>query len=340
MALPFYIYPRTPTEFKKSFPSHNSKDEIAALLISPKSGSKWTKRHLRALKVLRVAVGGDGILPILKPEIDSARRQLESAKDGEIVRELSQYNRQQVISRPYHDIRLQCRFLSSYYIALAALLEPCDQPATKSPRPTREAMAQTPQKPGYVSGAGIGFSSSPIESSTYGFSSSPYAPSANDPVERSAHEDRVKPEELTTALAHEFLGALCDLTRPVAGGSGIEERLEIYAAPTSYYIPLLNTTSADDGSIVSKGFQAGKWRRLKSTSYCSIEAKRMFSKWEEYEDDEDGMATDREFGQIISELIGSVCQRMEETVSLSEVEKQYVASVSMNFAESTNWITF
>jgi hypothetical protein len=130
------------------------------------------------------------------------------------------------------------------------------------------------------------------------------------------------------------------LTRPVAGDSGIQERLEIYAAPTSYYIPLLDTTSADDGSIVWKGFQAGKWRRLRSTSYCSIEAKRIFSKWEEYEDDEEGMATDREFAQIISELIGSVCQRMEETVSLSEVEKQYVTSVLMNFAISTNWITF
>jgi hypothetical protein len=66
----------------------------------------------------------------------------------------------------------------------------------------------------------------------------------------------------------------------------------------------------------------------------------MFSKWEEYEDDEEGIATNREFAQIISELIGSVCQRMEETVSLSEVKKQYVTSVLMNFAISTNWITF
>jgi hypothetical protein len=32
----------------------------------------------------------------------------------------------------------------------------------------------------------------------------------------------------------------------------------------------------------------------------------VFSKWEEYEDDEEGIATDREFAQIISELIGSV----------------------------------
>ncbi|KAH9209969.1 hypothetical protein DL95DRAFT_475987 [Leptodontidium sp. 2 PMI_412] len=119
------------------------------------------------------------------------------------------------------------RLLSSYYIALAALLESCNQPATQSPRPTRESMAQTPQKPGII---------------YIRLSSSPYAPSANDPVDRSAHEDRVKPEELSTALAHEFLGALCDLTRPVAGDSGIQERLEIYAAPTSYYIPLLDTT--------------------------------------------------------------------------------------------------
>jgi hypothetical protein len=61
----------------------------------------------------------------------------------------------------------------------------------------------------------------------------------------------------------------------------------------------------------------------------------MFSKWEEYEDDEEGMATDREFAQIISELIGIICQRMEETVTLTEVERQYVASV-MDFAKSTN----
>jgi len=66
----------------------------------------------------------------------------------------------------------------------------------------------------------------------------------------------------------------------------------------------------------------------------------MFTKWEEYEDDEEGMATDREFAQIVSELVGSVCRRMEETASLSEVEKQYVASVLMKFAISTNWMTF
>jgi hypothetical protein len=278
MSSPFQVYPRTPEEFAKVFPNYDSKAEVAALLVSPKSGSKWTKRHLKALRVLRIAVGRDGILENLESRMDSARWQLEYTKDGAIVRELNQYSREQVISRSSQDIRTQCRYLSSYYIKLAALLEPSDPLTIHSPRPSRTTGTQSPQKAGFVSGTGLGFSSSPTESSVHDFSSSPYAPSANDVVDRSDHKDKIKPEELTTTLTHEFLGAICNLTRPVTADSNTQPRLEVYSAPTSYYIPLFKATSIDDRSLVWKGFHAAKWRCLKPTSFCGIEGKRVFKR--------------------------------------------------------------
>lgn len=76
------------------------------------------------------------------------------------------------------------------------------------------------------------------------------------------------------------------------GDSGIQDRLKVYPAPISYYIPLVEATSINDGSFTWGGFQTSKWRRLKSTSYFSIEAKRVFKRWAEYEDNEEGLATD------------------------------------------------
>jgi hypothetical protein len=173
-----------------------------------------------------------------------------------------------------------------------------------------------------VSGEGLGFSSPTTVSD--GIHSSPsFAPSVSAPIDRSEYEDRVKSEEVSRALASEFLGVVCDLTRDPALDRN-SSCLEFTPESHTYKIPPLNATCVDDGSFVFKRIHKGTWQRQDLNAYCCLEAKRIHDTWEEEGEDDVGVVTNEVFAQQVGEILGMAFRRMDSSQILSDAERQCV----------------
>ena len=193
---------------------------------------------------------------------------------------------------------------------------------TRSPSPSAKRARQTPRRSEFVSGEGLGFSSPTTVSD--GIHSSPsFAPSVSAPIDRSEYEDRVKSEEVSRALASEFLGVVCDLTRDPALDRN-SSCLEFTPESHTYKIPPLNATCVDDGSFVFKRIHKGTWQRQDLNAYCCLEAKRIHDTWEEEGEDDVGVVTNEVFAQQVGEILGMAFRRMDSSQILSDAERQCV----------------
>lgn len=333
--------PSTPDAFRREYPEHaRTPDLLQILRESHLSASKWSRNHLQALRVLRVPAPGDGHLPILQPHFNAAMEQLHAAENGSILLQLNKLSKLDVMRRTHGELRRQCPQLGSYYANLANVLEPNPASAplqtrspSASPMPTRSR--QTPLRSGFVTGEGLGFSS-PTTASDGIHSSPSFAPSVNAPIDRSEYEDRVKSEEVSRALASEFLSVICDLTRDPTSDRN-SSRLEFTSESHTYNIPPLDTTCDDDGSFVLKRFHNGVWRRQDLNAHCCLEAKRIHDQWEEDEDDDVGVITNEVFAQQVGEMLGMAFRRMAYNPSLRDASRQFVeSSTILSSVDKTN----
>ena len=233
--------PSTPELFRTEYPDQARTSELLNILRkSHISASKWSRRHLEALRVLRILAPGDGHLPILQPHYDTAMKQLRESENGSILVQLRNFNKFDVMRHTQSELRRQCPQLGSYYAKLVNLFHsnpPAAPVQTSSPSvspvPTRSR--QRPLQSGFVTGEGLGFSSPPSASGRIDSSPS-FAPSVNAPIDRSEYEDRVKSEEVSRAVASEFLSAICDLTRDPTSDRN-SGRLEFTLESHRYTIP-------------------------------------------------------------------------------------------------------
>lgn len=183
--------------------------------------------------------------------------------------------------------------------------------------PTRSR--HTPLRSDFVTGEGLDLSSS---GSSHGTHSS-FAPLVNTLIDRSEYEDRAKSEEVSRALASEFLGVICDLTYDPMSDPSLS-RLEFTPESHAYYIPPLDSTCIDDGSFVLKRLQNGVWQRQDLNSYCCLEAKRIHHQWEEDGEDDVGVVTNKVLAQQVGEMLGMAFRRMAYNPSLRDDSRQFV----------------
>jgi hypothetical protein len=98
-------------------------------------------------------------------------------------------------------------------------------------RPAR--VIQSPNRPGYVSGEGLGLSS-PLGTEKHGHSqSSSFSLSDGDPAEKTDHILRTQHETVTAGIAAEFISAVVDLC---SVQTQLDSRIEFTPAPTTYTI--------------------------------------------------------------------------------------------------------
>ena len=150
--------PSTPELFRIEYPDHARTSELLNnLRKSHISASKWSRRHLEALRVLRILAPGDGHLPILRPHYDTAMKQLREAENGSILVQLRNFNKFDVMRHTQSELRRQCLQLGSYYANLMNLFHsnPSAAPVqTRSPSvsPTPTRSRQRPLQSGFVTG--------------------------------------------------------------------------------------------------------------------------------------------------------------------------------------------
>ena len=213
------------------------------------------------------------------------------------------------------------------------------QPQSRPPHPQlhhltvlepylERARAQPPDRPGYVSGEGLGLLS-PLGTQLSGSSKpSSFSLSESDPVEQSEHMLRVQHETVTVAMASEFISVIVDLcseqTQP-------ESRIEFTSAPTTYTMESqwLRTVCQDDGSFIRR-IKSGLHRVWTSMGHnlAIPEAKALYKSWSE--DEDVAHLSTNVLAQQACEMISSIFQRLDiddEADNLSRKDRQYVLYV-------------
>jgi hypothetical protein len=319
-------YPRNIEEFNQRFPD-NAYNTIHTLAETNHraSGSRWNVKHLEACRVLLFQPQSRPPHPqlhhltVLEPYLERARAQLERAPG--VYQSLVAVTPKRLKQCSHQELRAVGNHFGAFYTRLADVTRlPLPEPRTRPARVT-----QPPDRPGYVSGEGLGLSS-PLGTQLSGSSQpSSFSLSESDPVEQSEHMLRVQHETVTAAMASEFISVIVDLcseqTQP-------ESRIEFTSAPTTYTMESqwLRTVCQDDGSFIRriKSGLHGVWTSMGHNS-AILEAKALYKSWSENEDV--AQLSTNVLAQQACEMISSIFQRLDiddEADNLSRKDRQYV----------------
>jgi hypothetical protein len=208
----------------------------------------------------------------------------------------------------------------AFYVRLAEVVRM--PPPEKRSQPSRDV--RQPDRQGFVTGEGLGFSS-PLGTETSGQQSSPFSPSESDPVERSDHALRTKHETVTAGMAAEFISSVLDLC---CKQSSQHSRIEFATAPTTYNMRTkwFQTTCQDDGSLIRrhKSKFSGLWSS-RGDILAIVEAKAQYTSWNE--DEDIAQVSYNVLAQQVCEMKSSLSQRIDlEGVleDLTHKDRQYV----------------
>jgi hypothetical protein len=180
-------YPRNVEEFNQRFPD-NAYNTIHTLTETHRraSGSRWNVKHLEACRVLlsqpqsRPPHPQPHHLTVLEPYLERTRTQLERAPV--VYQGLVAVTPKRLKQCSHQELRAVGNHFGAFYTRLADVTRlPLPEPQTRPARAT-----QPPDRPGYVSGEGLGHSQP-----------SSFSLSESHPVEQSEHILRVQHETVT-----------------------------------------------------------------------------------------------------------------------------------------------
>jgi hypothetical protein len=297
-------YPSTVSEFNTRFPNHAT-NTIHTLpeKLQNASGSNWKVQHLEACRVI---VRSYKKLPILKTEIDIARKTLDACSE---VTDLTKLSITKIGKMSHTELRANGGVFDAFYVALADVLrlqEPIDP---TDDRPQRDCKGI--HRPEYDSGEGL---SSPASVTTEEArprhpSSSPWAPQSDDSSDYDSQLDRIKPEVFSADLAAQFISSVLDrLSNQISQDS----RIEFYRAPSTFKLnsATFSCTCQDDGSMVrrEKNYSDHKWSNPPQF-LCSLEAKPRYF---QADASGQGIVSDRVIAQQVCEMLGSVMSSFDD----------------------------
>jgi hypothetical protein len=205
----------------------------------------------------------------------------------------------------HQQLRAEGRPFGAFYTRLADVARlPDPEPLY---RPAR--LIQPPNRPGYVSGEGLGLSS-PLGTEKHGHSqSSSFSLSDGDPADKTDHILRTQHETVTAGMAAEFISAVVDLCSVQAQPNS---RIEFTPAPTTYTMESqwFHVVCQDDGSFTrrSKSSFHGRWVSQGHT-LAMLEAIALYKSWSE--DEDVALLATGVLAQQICEIICSMFQRLD-----------------------------
>lgn len=308
-------YPSTAAEFVHKFPDNMSNTIYSNSIpqsVARASGSRWSVAHLEAFRViLSPPQHPNKHLEILRPYRERARIHIKNSPA--ISRTLMAVSPKPLGQSSSAELRHIGGPFGAFYSRLA---EVARMPPPE-PREPSDRRIPRPQDPDFVTGEGLGLSSSiGSRSSQQAQSSPPYVPSESDLVERADHELRKKPETVTAGMAAEFISAILDICSDQPSPIS---RIEFNPAPTTYTLNVqsFKTTCQDDGSLVrrTKDPESGAWLS-KVNPLAIMECKAQYTSWNV--DEDIATVSTKVLAQQFCEMIPSIFERIERA---SDIEK-------------------
>jgi hypothetical protein len=182
--------------------------------------------------------------------------------------------------------------------------------APNSKNPEKARKIRTPPMPNFVSGEGI---FSPVKSvpTPQGEEPSPYSYSqeSGGSLDQEVHQDRIKDETASASMASEFISSIIDLCTKQTSATA---RIEFKFTPTRYTIVTrakMDCSCKDDGSLIHRYKGPIEWHESDGASLCCVEVKSKFQLWDE--DGKEVITCERVLAQQVSELLGSLWQRVD-----------------------------
>jgi hypothetical protein len=302
-------YPSTVDAFKIRFP--DSEEHTIHTLTEKEakaSGSSWTVKHLEACRVILKIPTTNGDLLILQSYILAARTHLTSLRD--LKKELSFLTSNQIKGRSSRELREQGGRFGALFSRLAAVME-TPAPPPKA-RPQREGVRPPQRDDNFVSGANLGLTPNRPAPGAQLEDPSPYnySQQSADSLDEEVHRDRTKRESASHSLASEFISSISDLCTTQTSR---KSRIEFNFVPTRYAIITqsgMACISEDDGSLIHRHMLATEWHQSDRVSLCCVEVKSKFETWNE--DGDKAQISERVLAQQVSELLGSLLQRLDK----------------------------